>query len=184
MRREWTGSAICAAGIHRRAPISACPACSCTYARCTVLIPLATFPAQPRYCRCTPAVELPAFSWPVSSSVPITSPRRRDRRAASSRPATGNRLTTPIAAKVFHEARLSSRCVRPGERSPAYSASVQPLRRPSPLPTALMYFPAASGVAVVTQHHCEAAVPCRIRRQPQLSRITQVSPELRLPCRS
>jgi hypothetical protein len=24
-----------------------------------VLIPLATFPAQPRYCRCTPAVAVP-----------------------------------------------------------------------------------------------------------------------------
>ena len=41
---------------------------------------------------------------PVSSSAPITRPRRRrpERRAASSRPATANRRTTPIAAKVSH----------------------------------------------------------------------------------
>ena len=49
----------------------------------------------------TPAVALPCFSCPVSSSAPITSPRRRpDCRAASSRPATANRRTTPIAANV------------------------------------------------------------------------------------
>ena len=42
MARDFTGSSIWARGIHCRAPISACPARSRTYARWTVLIPLAT----------------------------------------------------------------------------------------------------------------------------------------------
>ena len=65
-------------------------------------MPLATRPAHPRYCRLTPAVASPAFSCPVSSIAPITSSRRRRflRRAACSSPATANRRTTAIAAKV------------------------------------------------------------------------------------
>ena len=118
-----------------------------------MLIPLATLPAQPRYCRCTPAVAVPVFSWPVSSSAPITRPRRRPpRRAASSRPATANRRTTPIAANVSHDARLSSRCVRSGARSPACSAIVQPLRFGSPLTSALTYLPACSHGSVRAKH--------------------------------
>src|ERR1039457_4562334 len=70
------GSSIWARGIHCREPISACPACSRTYARWTGLIPFATRPAQPRYWRWTPAVAVPCFSWPVSSSAPITRPLR------------------------------------------------------------------------------------------------------------
>jgi hypothetical protein len=54
MTADFAGSLRCPAGIHSRAPISACPVPSGTYARCTVLISLATVPAQPRYCRCTP----------------------------------------------------------------------------------------------------------------------------------
>ncbi len=77
MSRDLTGSAMCSAGIHCRAPISACPAASRTYDRCTVLIPLATFPAHPRYWRLSPAVASPAFSCPVSSIAPITIPPRR-----------------------------------------------------------------------------------------------------------
>ena len=66
-----------------------------------MLIPLATSPAHPRYCRFTPAVASPAFSCPVSSIAPITRPPRRfPRRAASSSPATANRRTTAIAANV------------------------------------------------------------------------------------
>ena len=65
------------AGTHSRAPISACPACSRTYARCTVLIPLASLPAQPRYWRLTPAVRVPCLACPVSSIAPTASPRRR-----------------------------------------------------------------------------------------------------------
>jgi hypothetical protein len=53
----------------------------------TVLIPFATRPAQPVYCRFTPEVEEPCFSWPVSSSAPTVIRRRRDRRAAASSPA-------------------------------------------------------------------------------------------------
>ena len=48
MTWDFTGSPMCSRGIHCRAAISACPASSRTYARCTVVIPLATRPAQPR----------------------------------------------------------------------------------------------------------------------------------------
>jgi hypothetical protein len=85
------------------------------------------------------------FSWPVSSSAPITSlSRRPERRAASARPATANRRTTPVAAEVSHTARLSSRWVLSGARSPACSAMVQPLRLASPPASAHRYFPACS----------------------------------------
>ena len=94
MTSDFTGSSMCSRGIHCRAPASACPVFSRTYDRCTVLMPFATRPAHPRYCRFTPAVASPAFSCPVSSIAPITSPPRRPpRRAASSRPATANRRT-------------------------------------------------------------------------------------------
>ena len=66
------------------------------------------------------------------------------RRAASSRPATANRRTTPIAAKVSQAAWFSSRCVRSGVRSPACSATLQPFRFGRPLITARTYFPACS----------------------------------------
>jgi len=58
----------------------------------------------------TPAVAHPCFCWLVSPIAPIRSARRPPwRRAASSSPATTNRRTTPIAAKVSQTARLSSR---------------------------------------------------------------------------
>jgi hypothetical protein len=105
MTRDRPGSPICSRGIHCRAPISACPVLSRTQDRCTVVIPLATFPAHPRYWRLTPAVAAPAFSCPVSSITPITRPRRRRfRRAASSRPAAANRRTALIAAEVSQDA--------------------------------------------------------------------------------
>src|ERR1035437_4613646 len=72
--RDFTGSWMCSAGIHWRAPISACPVFSRTYDRWTVLMPFATWPAHPMYWRLTPAVASPAFSCPVSSIAPITSP--------------------------------------------------------------------------------------------------------------
>jgi hypothetical protein len=76
---------------------------------------------------------------------PTTRPRRRpDRRAASSRPATANRRTTAIAAKVSHTARLSSRWVLSGARSPACSAIVHPLRLGIRLISAAAYLPAAA----------------------------------------
>src|SRR5579875_3871921 len=74
MTSDFTGSSICSRGIHWRAPISACPVFSRTYDTCTVLIPFATRPEQPRYCRLTPAVAVPVFSCPVSSITPTTSP--------------------------------------------------------------------------------------------------------------
>ena len=42
-----------------------------------MLIPLATLPTQPRYCRLTPAVQVPALTCPVSSIAPTARPRRR-----------------------------------------------------------------------------------------------------------
>ncbi len=64
-------------------------------------MPFATRPAHPRYWRLTPAVELPCFSWPVSSSAPTRIPPcLRFRRAAPSSPATANRRTALIAASV------------------------------------------------------------------------------------
>ena len=62
------------------------------------------------YWRFTPAVALPCFSWPVSSSAPTVIRLRRDRRAASSSPAAAYLRTWLIAAASSHEALLSSRC--------------------------------------------------------------------------
>jgi hypothetical protein len=150
---DVTGSPIWAAGIHSRAPISACPAPSRTYARWTVLMPLATLPTQPRYCRLTPAVRVPALTCPVSSIAPTARPRRRPvLPAASSSPATANRRTTPIAAEVSHTARLSSRWVLSGARSPACAAIVHPLRLGIWLITAAAYLPACSHGSVRAKH--------------------------------
>src|SRR5262245_47126567 len=41
MTRDFTGSSMCSAGIHWRAPISACPVASRAYDRCTTVIPFA-----------------------------------------------------------------------------------------------------------------------------------------------
>ena len=153
MTRDVTGSSMCSCGIHCRAPISACPVLARTYDRWTVLIPFATRPAHPMYCRFTPAVASPAFSCPVSSIAPITiPPRRRLRRAASSRSAAANRRTWLIAANVSQAARLSSRCVRSGVRSPACWAIVHPFRFGISLTSADMYFPACIHVCVRTKH--------------------------------
>ena len=66
-------------------------------------MPFATRPAHPMYCLFTPAVEVPCFSCPVSSSAPARiPPGRRPRRAASSSPATTDRRTMLIAATVSH----------------------------------------------------------------------------------
>src|SRR6516164_3509326 len=108
-------------------------------------MPLATLPTHPRYCLLTPAVSSPCLTCPVSSIAPTASPRRRPAlHAASSSPATANRRTTPIAAKVSHTARLSSRWVLSGARSPACAAIVHPLRRGIWLIPAITYLPACS----------------------------------------
>jgi hypothetical protein len=118
-----------------------------------VLIPFATRPAPPMYCRFTPAVASPAFSCPVSSSAPITMPPQRPLRlAASSRPATANRRTPLIAANVSQAARLSNRCVRSGVRSPACWAIVHPFRFGISLTSADTYLPACSHVPVRAKH--------------------------------
>jgi hypothetical protein len=150
---DVTGSPMWAAGIHSRAPISACPVPSRAYVRCTVLIPLATLPTHPRYCLFTPAVQVPALTWPVSSTAPTARPRRHQvLRAASSSPATANRRTTPIAAKVSQTARLSSRCVRSGVWSPARSAIVHPFCLRRSHITAAAYLPACSHGSVRAKH--------------------------------
>ncbi len=117
-----------------------------------VLIPLATRPAHPRYWRFTPAVASPAFSCPVSSIAPITSPARGPRRAAASRPLTANRRTTPIAAKVSQLAWFSSRCVRSGVRSPPCREMLHPFTRGSSLASADTYLPACSHGSVRAKH--------------------------------
>ena len=152
MSRDFTGSSMCSRGIHCRAPISACPAFSRTYDRCTVLMPLATRPAHPRYWRLTPAVASPAFSCPVSSIAPITIPPRRPRRAAASRPLTANRRTTLIAAKVSQLAWFSSRCVRSGVWSRPCRAILHPFTRGNSLTSADTYLPACSHGSVRAKH--------------------------------
>ena len=76
------------------------------------------------YWRFTPAVELPFFSCPVSSSAATASSP-----AGGARCSATNRRITPIAVVVSHTASLSSRCIRSGVRSPACSASVQEFLR-------------------------------------------------------
>jgi hypothetical protein len=75
-----------------------------------VLTPLATRPAQPVYCRFTPAVAPPCFCRPVSPGVPAVIRLRRDRPAAASSPAAAYRLTCDIAAASSRDARFGSRC--------------------------------------------------------------------------
>jgi len=106
-----------------------------------------------RICGFTPAVRAPALTWPVSSTAPTASPRGRPvLRAASSSPATANRRTTPIAAKVSQTARLSSRCVRSGVRSPERSAILHPFGLRKSLITAAAYLPACSHGPVRAKH--------------------------------
>ena len=104
------------------------------------------------YCRFTPDVDVPCFSWPVSSSAPTVIRRRRDRRAAASSPAAAYLLTWLIAAASSHDARFSSRCVLAGVRSPPCSATVHPFRDGRSLASADTYFPACSHVCVRAKH--------------------------------
>ena len=115
-------------------------------------MPLAIRPAQPMYCRFTPAVAVPAFCWPVSSSAAIRSPRRLRWSAIASRPATANRRTRLITASASQTARLSSRCVRSGVRSPTCSAMLHPFRFGISLTNADTYRPACCQVCVRTKH--------------------------------
>jgi hypothetical protein len=94
------------------------------------------------------------------------SPRRRPAlRAASSSPATANRRTHPIAAKASQTARLSSRCVRSGVRSPARSAIVHPFRLRRSLITAAAYLPACTHGSVRAKHgRSRSSSSARFRR--------------------
>jgi len=114
---DFAASSIWARGTHCRAPISACPVPWRTYARCTVLIPLATLPAHPRYCR----------------------------------------------------------CVRSGDRSPACSVIVQPLRFGSPLTSAPKYLPACShGLARLQPR--PGPHKTRLQQRQQLSALPGAQP--------
>ena len=85
--------------------------------------------------------------------------------AAWSRPATANRRTTFIAAAASQTARLSSRCIRSGARSPARSASVQPLRRGRSLISAAAYLPACSHGSTRVKHgRSSSSSSARFRR--------------------
>ena len=117
-----------------------------------MLIPFVTRPAQPMYCRFTPDVDDPCFSWPVSSSAPTVIRFRRDRRAAPSRPAAAYFRTWLIAASSSHDARFSSRCDLPGVLSPACSATDHPFRTGRSLARADTYFPDCSHVCVRAKH--------------------------------
>src|SRR5205823_737368 len=90
----------------------------------------------PTYCRLTPAVWVPVFSSPLSSSTSTVSP------CGSARCSTTKSRTVSIASSVFHDARSSSRCIRSGVRSPAYSARVQQFLRGRSLISPRTYLPA------------------------------------------
>ena len=166
---DFTGSSMSSAGIHCRAPVSACPVLSRTQDRCTVLMPFATRPAQPMYCRLTPAVELPCFCWPVSSSAATAIRRRRHLLAAWSSAATACLLTWLIAAISSHDVRFSSRCARSGVRSPACSATDHPFRGGSSLASADTYFPACSHVWARVKH--DRSAPMRVDRSRSARRV-------------
>ena len=99
-----------------------------------------------------PGGGLAGLSCPVSSIAPITIPPRRLRRAACSSPATANRRTTLIAAKVSQLAWFSSRWVRSGVRSPPRRAMLHPFTRGNSLASADTYLPACSQGSVRAKH--------------------------------
>jgi len=96
---------------------------------------------------------------------------RADRQAAAAvaggwhSPATANRRTTFITAAASQTARLSSRCIRSGARSPARSASVQPFRRGRSLISAAVYLPACSHGSTRAKHgRSSSSSSARFRR--------------------
>src|SRR5271170_815755 len=123
------------------------------------------------YWRFTPAVELPCFSWPVSSSAPTVIRLRRDRRAASSSPAAAYLLTRLIAARSSHEALFSSRWDVPGDLSPAYWATDHPFRDGRSLASAFRYFPTCSHVCVRTKQVRSSPIRAARSRSARLTPI-------------
>jgi hypothetical protein len=86
-------------------------------------------------------------------------------RAVSRSPATANRRTTRMAAAVSQTARLSSRWVLSGVRSPACSAIVYPLRRGSWLISAAAYLPACRHGSTLAKHgRSSSSSSARFRR--------------------
>jgi len=73
-------------------------------------------------------------------------------------------LTSDIAASSSHEARLSSRCDRSGDRSPACSATDQPFRDGRSLTRAFRYFPACSQVCVRQKHDRSSPIRADLSR--------------------
>ena len=104
-----------------------------------MLIPLATRPAHPRYCRLTPAV---AAGFLLAGLIQRPDPQPARPGGGGSRPPMTNRRITLTAARWSQHAWLSSRWVLSGVASPTCSAMVQPLRLPRSDRHARTYLPA------------------------------------------
>jgi hypothetical protein len=133
-----------------------------------VLIPLAALPAQPRYCRCTPAVAVPALVLAGLIRRPghhlaAAAPARGPGQARDGEPAHHPHRRVRVLT-----ARLSSRWVLSGARSPACSAIVDPLRLARPPARAHRYFPACSHGSGLAEHG--RSKPSRSRRSRAASR--------------
>jgi hypothetical protein len=111
-----------------------------------VLIPLATLPAHPRYCRLTPAVASPAFSCPISSIATITIPPRH-LQPGHREPAHHGHRGAGVPAGIVQQP-----LVRSGVRSPPRRAMLQPFTRGSSLTSADTYLPACSHGSVRAKH--------------------------------
>src|ERR1017187_10358851 len=149
---DFTGSVMSSAGIHWRAPASACPVFSRTYDRCTVLMPFATRPAQPMYCRFTPA---------VGGTLLLLARliERPDRHPPSARPARRSvQSGCRIAPDLAHRRRFVPRGtvqqpLRPSRRLVAGLLAYRPpVPRGRSLTSAFRYFPACSHVCVRAKH--------------------------------
>ena len=149
-----------------------------------MLIPFATRPAQPMYCRFTPAVASPAFSWPGLVHRPdhqAAPPAAAPGRLLQARPPrTGGPRSSPRTCPS--DARFSSRCVRSGVRSPACSAIVHPFRLGSSLTSADTYLPACSHVSVRAKHGRSSPSSSARFRQRQPGPYPGSSSRLRFCC--
>ena len=131
------------------------------------------------YWRFTPAVALPAFSCPVSSTAPTVIPPRRRRRAACSSPATANRRTTLIAAACPRPrgSAAAASCPASGPRHAGRCSTRSPAaaRRPAPTRTCPPAATAPSGqntAAAAPAARPVSAAPARrlsLRQQPPLN---------------
>ena len=136
-----------------------------------MLIPFATRPAQPMYCRFTPAVEDALLL--LARLV-----QRPDRHPPAARPAgrrvqPGRRVLPDLAHRrglvprgpVQQPLRLA------GDRSPACSPIVQPFRDGRSLASAFMYFPACSHVCVRAKHDRSSPIRADLSRSARRAPI-------------